>query len=46
VIELNYNAALSSSLALGPVIQLILNPGGSGDVRSIVAAGLQFELSL
>lgn len=46
VIELNYNAALSRSLALGPVIQLILNPGGSGDVRSIVAAGLQFQLSL
>lgn len=46
VIELNYSAALSQSLSLGPVLQLILNPGGSGDVPSIVAAGLQVQLSL
>jgi porin len=46
VIELNYSAAFSRSLSLGPVVQLILNPGGSGDVPSIVAAGLQFQLSL
>lgn len=46
VIELNYSAAFSRSLSLGPVVQLILSPGGSGDVPSIVAAGLQFQLSL
>ncbi len=46
VIELNYNAALSRSLSLGPVLQVILKPGGGGSVHSIVAAGLQFQLSL
>jgi porin len=46
VIELYYNAALSRSFSLGPVLQVILNPGGSGDVPSIVAAGMQFQLSL
>lgn len=46
VIELNYNATVNRSLSLGPVIQLILNPGGTGAVPSIVAAGLQFQLSL
>ncbi len=45
-IELNYNAALSRSLALGPVVQVILNPGGTGETRAIVAAGLQVQLSL
>ena len=46
VVELNYSAAVSRSLSLGPVIQLILNPGGTGVVPSIVATGLQFQLSL
>ncbi len=46
VIELNYSAALSRTLSLGPVLQLILNPGGRGDLPSIVAAGMQFQLSL
>lgn len=46
VIELNYSAAINSSLSLGPVLQLILNPGGSGTAPSIVAAGVQFQLSL
>lgn len=46
VIELNYSAAVSRSLSLGPVIQLILNPGGTGAAPSIVATGLQFQLSL
>ena len=46
VIELNYNAVLNQNVSLGPVFQVILNPGGVGDVHSIVAAGLQFQLSL
>jgi porin len=44
VIELNYNVALNRSMSLGPVVQLIVNPDGSGAVPSIVAAGLQLEL--
>lgn len=46
VIELNYSAAINRNLSLGPVLQLILNPGGTGTVPPIVAAGLQFQLSL
>jgi porin len=46
VIELNYSAAISNSLSFGPVLQVIVNPGGSGTVPSIVAAGLQVQLSL
>ena len=46
VVELNYSAAINTSLSLGPVLQLILNPGGTGAVPSIVAAGVQFQLSL
>lgn len=44
--RLTLGAALSSRLWLGPVLRLILHPGGSGAVPSIVAAGLQGQLSL
>lgn len=45
VVELNYNAVLNGSLSLGPVLQLILHPGGTGAVPSIVAAGMQVQLA-
>lgn len=45
VVELNYNAAFSKSFSLGPVVQVIPNPEGSGSVPAIVAAGVQIQLS-
>jgi len=45
VVELNYNAVLNGNLSLGPVLQLILHPGGTGAVPSIAAAGMQVQIA-
>ena len=44
VLELNYSFNLTANLSLQPVLQWVLNPGGSGQVDDILAAGLQLQL--
>ena len=44
VLELNYSFNLTTNLSLQPVLQWVLNPGGSGQVDDILAAGLQLQL--
>ncbi|MEB3208206.1 MAG: carbohydrate porin [Synechococcus sp.] len=44
VLELNYTFNLNANLSLQPVLQWVLNPGGSGQVDDILAAGLQPQL--
>jgi len=46
VVELNYTITLSSQLSLQPVVQWIINPGGTNNNPGFVAAGLQINLSL
>jgi porin len=45
VLELNYTVPLNSQLAIQPVLQWILQPGGSSQRSAVVAAGLQLTLS-
>jgi porin len=45
VLEINYAIPLSSQLTLQPVVQWIINPGGSSNRPAVIAAGLQLNLS-
>ena len=45
VIELNYNIPVSSQLSIQPVVQWILQPGGSSSRAPLVAGGVQLTLS-
>ncbi len=44
VLELNYSFNLNANLTLQPVLQWVLNPGGTGQLNDILAAGLQVQL--
>jgi porin len=44
LLELNYTFNLTANLSLQPVLQLVLNPGGSGQADDILAAGMQLQL--
>jgi carbohydrate-selective porin OprB len=44
VLELNYTIPISSQLSIQPVLQWILQPGGSNRA-AVVAAGMQLSLS-
>ena len=44
VLELNYTVTLNANLSLQPVLQWVINPGGTGQVNDILAAGLQLQL--
>jgi porin len=44
VLELNYTVTLNANLSLQPVLQWVINPGGSGQLNDILAAGLQLQL--
>ena len=46
VIEFNHQIRISPRIGLKPFVQLILNPGGSGQMAPILAPGLQFSASL
>jgi len=45
VLEVNYTIALSSQLALQPVLQWIVQPYGSSTRPAVLAAGVQLNLS-
>lgn len=45
VLEVNYTIALSSQLALQPVLQWIVQPYGSSTRPAVLAAGIQLNLS-
>lgn len=45
VLEVNYTIALSSQLALQPVLQWIVQPNGSSNRPAVLAAGVQLNLS-
>lgn len=44
VLELNYSAAINSSLTLQPFLNWILNPGGGRNIGNVLALGLQVQL--
>jgi porin len=44
VLELNYSFNLNANHPLQPVLQWVLNPGGTGQLNDILAAGLQLQL--
>ena len=44
VVELNYNYTVNSNLSLQPLVQWIVNPGGTGTTPGIFATGLQLTL--
>lgn len=45
MVEVGYQLRLNKTLALQPTLQWIVNPGGSGDVPGIFAAGVQISLT-
>jgi carbohydrate-selective porin OprB len=45
VVEINYAIPLSSQLTIQPVLQWIMQPRGSSTRQSVVAAGIQVNLS-
>jgi carbohydrate-selective porin OprB len=44
-VEINYAIPLSSQLTIQPVLQWIMQPRGSSTRQSVVAAGIQVNLS-
>ena len=44
VLELNYSAAINSTLTLQPFLNWVLNPGGGGNIGNVLALGLQVQL--
>jgi len=44
VVELNYNYTVNSNLSVQPLVQWIVNPGGTGTTPGIFATGIQFTL--
>ncbi|NDG74038.1 MAG: hypothetical protein EBX49_01595 [Synechococcaceae bacterium WB8_1B_136] len=45
MVEVGYQLQLNQTLALQPTLQWIVNPGGSGDLSGIFAAGVQISLT-
>ena len=46
VIEFNYRIRISSKINIKPFVQLIINPGGTGDLSPILAPGVEFSASI
>jgi porin len=44
VLELNYSAAINSTLTLQPFLNWVLNPGGGRNIGNVLALGLQVQL--
>jgi len=46
VIEFNHRIRISPKLNIKPFVQLIINPGGIGDLSPILAPGVEFSASI
>ena len=46
VIEFNHRIRISSKINIKPFVQLIINPGGTGDLSPILAPGVEFSASI
>lgn len=46
VIEFNHRIRISSKINIKPFVQLIINPGGTGDLSPILAPGVEFSVSI